>query len=633
MELGEIPGIGDKTLAALSQAGITSVAKLLHTYPRTYRTYRRATTRTAQPGDWVILHGMLGPVRSHYKGRLSIESSKFSDTTGSLTLRWFNMPYLTRSLRQDTVYQVMGRIEVFGERLQIVSPQIKLSQKSPSRDQVLVPIYRQMGSLKPWVLREKIKNALIHIEPTTDPLPAEVIQKYKLLDYHQALLAIHQPSGEAELNQAIHRLAWQELYELQLAALHSQGESSKLKSRPVNYAPDQVAKLIASLPYKLTASQNAAVAAILADLQKDVRMTHLLQGEVGSGKTIVAVILAYALATAGLRTLVMAPTEVLATQLYSTFANLLSPLGVEVSLILSSRRLKSPGSIVIGTQALLGKSWSDVGLVIIDEQQRFGVKDREALAEGDVAPHYLMMTATPIPRTLAMTLLSGLKLTRLTDRPAGRLPQKTYLVSESKRSAAYTWMDQEISRGSRVFVVTPLIESAADQDLSPLKSIEECKRDLSHHFPSRRLAVLHGRLKSGDKAETFARFQQGEIDILVATSMVEVGLDVPEANIIVIEDADRFGLSQLHQLRGRVGRGKEQGYCLLFSDSTAEKARSRLAYFVSETNGAKLATYDLTARGAGNLWGNAQHGFFNLQLGNLFDEQLLQETREAAKIA
>ena len=631
MELKEIPGIGDKTAAALIKAEITTVDELLHTYPRTYRTYESRTTRTARLGEWVTLQGVITKPTSHHKGRISIQRATFRDDEGALELRWFNMPYITRSLEEDGQYQVMGKVEVFGGRLQIVSPSTKLLHKTRAVQNFMVPVYRQMGSLKPWVLREKIKSTIAHISLQVDPLSPSVINKYNLLDYHQALEYIHQPPSQDDLTRAIRRLSWQELYELQLESVKEKKKRRK-KGVAIKYNEKKIKEFLGSLPFELTTSQKAAIDEILLELGKGYSMSRLLQGEVGSGKTIVAAALAYATATAGYRILIMAPTQILATQLHASLSSMLTPKGVTVSLVMGTSKAKKDGQIIVGTQALLNKEWDNIGLVIVDEQHRFGVEQREALTKGEISPHFLMMTATPIPRTLAMTVFSYLEMTRLIDMPKGRLPTKTYLVPEPKRLDSYTWINKQIDENNRIFFVTPLIEVAEEQEEAPLKSVKELQTSLTRHFPNRVIDVMHGKMKTVEKAVAFARFQSGATDILVATSMIEVGIDVPEANIMVIEDADRFGLSQLHQLRGRVGRGGDQGYCLLFTKNASSKVQERLAYFLRNTDGEKLAKYDLQNRGAGELFGSQQHGFFNLALGSMWDEEMLRETAEAARI-
>ena len=461
----------------------------------------------------------------------------------------------------------MGKLESFRGVKQIVSPQIKIVDSTSTINNLILPVYRQKGSLKPWVFRTKIQSVLDNIESFPDLLPQKLLTKYELIPYNSAINYIHQPPSMLDLESAIHRLSFNELLALQL-------ESIKLKKsitdNGIAIAIDKPAldKFISSLPFALTPSQNNAIYEITTDLESG-RLHRLLQGEVGSG----------------------------------THA------------VLSLDKIEN------------------LGLVIVDEQHRFGVEQREKLANnktGFAAPHLLMMTATPIPRTLSMTIFGHLDITRLTGKPPGRLQTKTFYVNEFKRADSYLWIRQEINQGNQVFFVTPLIEIAEESDTTPLKSVKELETDLADRFPGVKIEIMHGKLKEPEKQKVMDSFRNGAIQILVATSMIEVGIDIPSANIMVIEDAERFGLAQLHQLRGRVGRGSKQGYCLLFSQSKNQKALDRLTYFVRIQDGEKLAKYDLEKRGPGELFGLSQHGFFNLAIGSIYDEKLVKQTHEAA---
>lgn len=631
MDLKDIKGIGDKTASLLERSGITTIASLLTTYPRTYRKYLAKTTSTANVGEWVVLEGRISNVTSKRLRGLTVTKANFTDSKGTLNLSWFNQPYLKNSLRGDVLYLVMGQVGTFNSYPQITSPLVRASSEQVKREDLLVPIYSQRRGLKPSVLRAKIKSALLALGDLPDPLPTSLVSRYHLTTYTYALHEIHEPKDEASLEQAIHRLAWQELYDLQLKNQKDGKDQQNAPGITLNITKVSLQKFLENLPFTLTKSQRSVIEEMLQDLKSGKAMNRLLQGEVGSGKTVVAATLAYLVAKNGYKTLIMAPTQILASQLFDTITKLLSPWGVQVSLVTSATKTRTPSEVIVGTHALLNQKYAGVGLVIIDEQHRFGVEAREQLAKGGgTAPHLLMMTATPIPRTLAMTLLSRLTLSHLKGLPAGRLPTKSYLVPDSRRQASYVWIEKLIGQGNQVFVVTPLIEKSEEEDSNALKSIKEYKELLSKYFPHRRLDVLHGRLSPKEKLSAFTRFAKGQTDIMVATSIVEVGLDVPSANLIVIEDAERYGLSQLHQLRGRVGRGGGQGYCLLFTESKSQKVQTRLRYFLNTTDGAKLAEYDLKSRGAGEIFGASQHGFFNLSLGNIWDEQMLKETAEAA---
>lgn len=628
MTLTSITGIGEKTATALEKAGINSFTDLLENYPRTYRPYRATTVTGARVGDYVVLQGQLTKPISRRTARVTTELSTFHDVSGKLTLRWFNLPYITRSVSPSTIYQVKGKVEEWGGTKQIVSPELTKVEEEEENTNQLVPIYSQMGSLKPWIFRTKIKKALETSSLPPDPLPHEVIKKYSLLGYSAALHTIHNPSSVSKLEEAIHRLSFQELYSLQLTALRNKSKKGKLRDK-LKVAPLKITQFISSLPFKLTGSQKSAINTILEDLESSSVMNRLLAGEVGSGKTVIAAVAALATHSAGKRVVIMAPTVILATQLHDAISSYLTPLNISVSLITASSKGDIKSDVLIGTQALLTKDLKNIGLTVIDEQHRFGVKQREKLAK--LATHTLMMTATPIPRSLAQTIFSQLDITYLTELPASRLPVKTFAVSTFKRLDAYTWIKTQIRKGDQVFFVTPLIEQAEEADTTPLKSLRELESRLKKLFPNNVVDIMHGKMKDKEKLSHMADFRSGQTQILVATSMIEVGIDIPAANIIVIENADRFGLATLHQLRGRVGRGGGQGYCLLFSDSSTPKALERLKYFVRTKEGDKLALFDLQERGPGEIFGTTQSGFFRLKLASIYDEKLLKATHAAAK--
>lgn len=634
MDLIDVPGIGEKTVSALFRAGITTIDSLLLTFPRTYRPYQATPLSEGQVGDWIILKGSLTRPISRHTARTTTQIATFSDLHGSsLTLRWFNMPYLTRSLDPSHLYLVRGQLTEFAGRKQIIAPQLAKTDLNSPLVSELVPIYRQIGSLKPWVLRQKISLALKKVPLPPDPLPLPIVSKFSLLDYQTALIEIHHPSSDSSLATAVHRLSFDELYSLQLKALQEH-KPTKIKTTALKFDISRVNTFLSSLPFTPTASQDKAIKPILNDLAKPVAMNRLLQGEVGSGKTIVAVAAAIATHSAGFRTVLMAPTQILANQLYDNFLGYCSPLGISVSLLTAKSKGDDSADILVGTQALLNKTGlSHVGLVIIDEQHRFGVEQRSKLASLTPFPHLLMMTATPIPRSLAQTMFGQLKITRLTELPASRLTVKTLLVGENKRLAAYDWIAKEIADShNQVFMITPLIEIAEENETTPLKSVHSLETELHQFFPNLTIDLMHGKMKESEKITHLNKFKEGLTDILVATSMLEVGIDIKSANLIVIENAERFGLSQLHQLRGRVGRGDKQAYCLLFSSSHSPKAKERLGYFLRENDGEKLAKFDLQSRGPGELFGQSQHGFFNLALGNLYDEELINDTYQAAKL-
>lgn len=631
MKLSDVPGIGEKTLKSLESHGLSTIHDLITYFPRTYRTYITTTAHEARVGDWISLVGTLTRPLSHHTTHTTTQLSTFRDESGTLTLRWFNSPFITHSVSTSATYLVRGQLTIFGNTRQIVSPTIQILKPNDYNLQLdnIIPIYSTLGTLKSGNLRKIISSAFETTPPMPDPLSLAIRQKNNLIDLDLAIRTVHRPSGPGSvgLEAAIRRLAFDELYNLQLESLQN-SELYKVKTTPLHWNTDSLALWLSDLPYTPTNAQTRVIQEILADLAKPIAMHRLLAGEVGSGKTMVAAASALAAHQSGRQTIVMAPTQILAEQLFASFTSLLGSQ-LTLSLITSSSKGDTQADLVVGTQALLSEKhkFGRVGLVIVDEQHKFGVKQRQYLSSLTPAPHVLMMTATPIPRTLAMTIFSSMDISHLDELPKNRLPIKTYFVEEEKRDRAFAWIKNEVlTNHNQVFIVVPLIEEVEDER----KSLKLLEFDLKKRFPSLTIDIMHGKMKESDKTSHLQAFRDGLTQILVATSMVEVGIDIPRANIMVIEDAERFGLAQLHQLRGRVGRGDKQGYCLLFSGSMSLKVKTRLQYFVKETSGEKLALYDLDNRGPGELYGESQHGFFSLRFASIYDTKLLVSTHEAA---
>ena len=638
MKLSDIPGIGEKTLASLEKHGITTIHDLLTHFPRTYRTYRSTNTRWAEAGEWVSLVGTLSRPVSHHTTHTTTQLSTFQDGSGRLTLRWFNSPFIVRSVSPSETYLVRGQLTIFGSTRQIVSPQIKAVGPDyyPPENDEMVPVYPSLGMLKSGNLRKIIYSALGSTPPLEDPLSPKIRLKHNLIDLDTAIHLIHRPPSRSLLESAIHRLAFDELYTLQLES-QANSELYKLKTNPLHWDTGKLENWITNLPYTPTGAQTRVIGEILDDLQKPIAMHRLLAGEVGSGKTLVAAAAIFATFHSGHRSLVMAPTQILAEQLHASFKQLLGD-NLAISLVTASSKGDVQADVVVGTQALLTPKhkFENIGLVIVDEQHKFGVKQREYLSSLTPAPHVLMMTATPIPRTLAMTIFSNMDISRLDELPKNRLPIKTYVVGEEKRDRAFAWIKSEIvNNHNQAFVVVPLIEEAEDDEGNSKKSLKLLETDLKKRFPGLIIDIMHGKMKDTEKTEHLCAFRDGITQILVATSMVEVGIDIPGANIMVIEDSERFGLAQLHQLRGRVGRGSTQGHCLLFvgvDPRVRPKPYERIKYFAQESNGEKLAMYDLDNRGPGELFGESQSGFFSLHFASIYDTALLKETYEAVRI-
>lgn len=630
--LEKVEGIGKISANKLASANFLTINDLLTHYPTRYLEFHTTTTSSSDPGDFVILEGNISNPYSKGTGRISTQSATFKDVSGSLALRWFNQPYLARSIKSSSTYQIRGKVELFNNNKQIVNPQIITNFSSNDKSE-FVAIYPQIAGLSSKWIRTKILKILASLEKIADPLPAKIRKSNNLIGRVQALNNIHTPNDLSDIEPAIYRLSFEELYLLQLAALKAK-QSEPSSATIIKTDKKSLDEFYSKLEFQLTNSQLQSITEILADMNKPSSMRRLLQGDVGTGKTIVSIALAYIAARNGLQTVVMAPTQILAEQLHSTYEKYLASFGYKVALMTGKVKPKTNYDILIGTNAVLNELESNldkVGLVIIDEQHKFGVKQRKQLENLPSRPHMLTMTATPIPRSLALTLFNDLNISYLTDQPSNRIPIKTYFVPESKRLDSYSWITKLAKdKGYQTFVVSPLIEASEYDQMKHLKSAQETYQTLKKALPTLNIGLLHGKLKNQEKTDIINDFRSKMIDVLVATTVIEVGIDIPEANIIIIESAERFGLSQLHQLRGRVGRSDQQGHCLVFTSKPDTPNNTRLNYFVKHTDGKKLADLDMQLRGPGQIWGTRQHGFFNLKIASIYDTKLLELTHAAA---
>ena len=508
----------------------------------------------------------------------------------------------------------------------------------------IVPVYHQTDGLTSKWLRDKIKPIINDwIKYFDDYLPAVIIQKLKLVNYQEAIKEVHFPTSEENLNKAKSRLAFDELFLLQLKAIKKKWHWQNITEheKKIIKKNNEIENFIKKLPFKLTNAQNTTIKQILEDIEKPYPMSRLLQGDVGSGKTIVAGIAALNTILNGYQAAIMAPTEILAKQHFLTLFNLLKPYSLNIQFLSGSTPESNKQKIyndlamglidlVIGTHALIQEDikFKKLGLAIIDEQHRFGVKQREILKKQG-SPHLLNLSATPIPRTLAMTIYGDQDLSIIDEMPKGRKEIITRVVPENKRLDAYRWIESEIAKGRQAFVICPLID---ESDVLEVKSvIKEFEYLQEHIFSDLKLGLLHGRMKPQEKEEIMAMFSQNKINILVSTSVIEVGIDVPNANIMVIEGSERFGLSQLHQFRGRVGRGEHQSYCFLFSKSSSSDNSTRLQAMVKYSSGFKLSEIDLSLRGAGEIYGVKQSGIPDLKMASLGDSITLDLARKEAE--
>ena len=560
------------------------------------------------------------------------------DSSGKVTGLWFNQPYLIKTLYPGKLVSLSGKVGFFNRKLSLTSPDFEIlpdEETQTLHTGRLVPVYPETAGLSSKWIRRTVLNAYNQLpSDLEDFLPKDVLTKFDLVNLKEAFGNVHFPKNLTEAEVGRKRLAFNELLNLQLKS-----EIRKLKwnkTKVVNkltITNSSINRFIDSLPFTLTKSQEKAIDEILKDMGKNIPMNRLLEGDVGSGKTVVAAAGAFAAFLNGYQTVIMAPTQILAMQHYNTLKKFLAPFNLRISLVTSDVKKSDLGrnDIFVGTHSLLQKKiiFDKVALVVIDEQHRFGVEQRALLVKKSKTPHVLTMTATPIPRTVALTTYGDLDLSVLKEMPKDRAKITTWVVPEEKRQGAYEWIKKQIKADNcQAFIVCPLIEDSESETLSDVKSVKSEFERLKKIFPSLSLGLLHGRLKAKEKDEVLNAFRTGKIDILVTTPVVEVGIDIPNATIMVIEAAERFGLAQLHQLRGRVGRGTKKSYCLLFSNIKYSK---RLKAMEKSHSGFELAEIDLKLRGPGEIFGTAQSGFPELKVATWNNYELIKDAKEAAE--
>lgn len=575
-----------------------------------------------------------------------ILTCKLFDETGEIDLMFFNQEYLKRILRNGVEVVITGMVKEQGSSKKILSPKWEIF--NPNKPLVhsggLIPVYNQSGKINSKWLREKIHPLLEFTNLLKDPLDPAIREKYKLMDFNEAVKNLHFPSSPEDLINARFRLGFEELLYINLKNLVSK-QYQKLECSFTGKKMDidgyNMEEFLNVLPFKLTNAQLKAVAEIQEDLNKDRSMSRLLEGDVGAGKTLVAAASIFIAVKSGFQALIMAPTEILANQHYKGFVKLMTQFGMNIQLLTGSLTNKQKEQvkiglknglidIIVGTHAVIQDTveFRNLGLAVIDEQHRFGVNQRSFLKKFG-KPHILAMTATPIPRTLALTIYGDQDLSILDEKPAGRKEIITRLVPESKRQESYYWIESQIQSGRQAFVICPLVE---DSDLIESKSVvSEFERLKESVFPNLNVGLVHGKMKQHEKDQVMLDFRDKKYDILVATTVIEVGIDIPNASIILIEDADRFGLAQLHQLRGRVGRGEHQSYCFLFVKSRSENTRTRMKAMCDHSDGFKLSEIDLELRGPGEVFGTRQSGIPDLKMASLSDTKLVKVTQAAAQ--
>ncbi len=630
----------------LEKLGIYTFEDFLFHLPARYEDFSLLSKiGQLQAGETVTVKGKITEIKNQYlRGTRikTIQKATIADETGSIRLIWFNQPFLIKTLEKDSAASVSGRVELSKNGLSMNSPDYEVlynEASNPLHTGRLVPIYPETKGISSKWLRRQIHNIITqHENDLADYLPEQIITQNNFMDLKTAIKEVHFPQSFDLAQRAKERIAFDELFLLQLASIKKRNDWKQKKKGykfEIGKFQKNIQSLISSLPFTLTNSQSKAIEEIMSDLSTEQPMNRLLQGDVGSGKTIVGATAMYVGFLNGFQSVLMAPTEILAEQHYETIKNLLTPIGVRVKIATGSKKLTEDFDILVGTHAVLSEKikFNKLGIVIIDEQQRFGVHQRGIIREKGTNPHVLTMTATPIPRTVALTMYGDLDLSYLKEMPKNRMRIKTWLVPPEKRVPGYAWIKNEITENkSQAFIICPFIEESESMQTikAAAKEYERLKKEI---YPDLRLGLLHGKLKSKEKNEILDKFREGKFDILVATPVVEVGIDIPNATIIMIEASERFGLAQLHQLRGRVGRGDKQSYCLLFTDSQKALESERLKGMETLYSGASLAELDLRLRGPGNLYGTSQHGIPKLKAASFSDTDLLQMAKhEADKI-
>lgn len=654
----ELYRVGKVTAKRLGKLGISTAKDLLFYFPFRYDDFSNiCPINQLILGNTYTIKGrieLIKNIRSPRK-RMFITEALISDQTGKIKSIWFNQPYLTKNLLTGTEIFLSGKLEIYNYSKHFNNPVYEIVKEGLDQTHTarIVPIYSLTSNLTQKQIRFLTKLALPLANQIPDWLPQSIKEKYNFINLNQALSHIHFPDNLAKLNQARERLKFDELFLIQLQIQSLRNELEKNKAPQIIFQKEETKKLVDSLPFTLTADQKKTAWQILQDTQKIRPMNRLVEGDVGSGKTIVAVIAMFNAVLSGFQSVYMAPTEILAKQHFNNISQLLKNSKINVGLLtrsdwrmnstekttkkdLINQIKKGAVDLIIGTHALIQEKikFNKLGLAIIDEQHRFGVEQRKLLKEKSCSknfiPHLLSMTATPIPRSLALTLYGDLDLSIISQMPKGRKKIITKIVGSLNRPKAYNFVLEEIKKGRQVFVICPLIDPS---DKLGVKSVtEEYERLKNKIFPKLNIAMLHGKLKSAEKEEIMQKFLAKKTDLLVSTSVIEVGIDVPNATIMMIEGAERFGLAQLHQFRGRVGRGEQQSYCLLFPTDDSLATISRLKALENCQNGFELAQKDLELRGPGEIYGTKQSGLPELKIASLTDYKTITIAQEEAKM-
>ena len=638
-----LKGVGPKTAERFEKLGILTLSDLLCHYPRRYLDFSKPYSIAEAPADTecvVKAEVFAKPGGRILPGGRRMERITAGDDVSSLEITWFNNPYAAQKLELGQEYYFQGIVTGGMLRRQMVNPQVRTDAQVKSSP--FEAVYPQTEGLTSSAIAKCVRQLLPHAELLPDPLPSEMLKKYRLLSKADAVRAIHCPATEEEAFAARRRLIYEELLVLQLGIGRMKNHGAASTGAPMKKA--DASPFWESLPFSPTGAQRRAVEEILTDMSGETSMNRLLQGDVGSGKTLVAAAAIWACIRAGYQAALLAPTEILASQHAENLNRLLSPFGMRVALLTGGMKAAArrttlaairddEADLIVGTHAILseGVEFARLGLAVVDEQHRFGVRQRGLLAEKAANPHLLVMSATPIPRTLGLLMYGDLDISILDELPPGRKPVKTRCITGKKRADLYGFLDREIDSGRQVYIVCPAIEDAGGSGLNAVKSYYE---DIAKaYLPDRRVGLMHGKLKPKEKAQVMDDFKSGRLDALVSTTVIEVGVDVPNATVMVIENAERYGLSALHQLRGRVGRGAAESWCFLVSDNASESVQKRLKFLCSTSDGFAVAQYDLETRGPGDFFGSRQHGLPTLQIADLMNDTRTLHAAQSEAVA
>ena len=643
--VGKIKNVGTQRAKLLNNLGIYTVEDIIEYFPRDYEDRRslREISDLMENTENTFSATVEKAVENVYIGKMYISRTRVYDDSGSVNVIWYNQKYIKNAVKKDCQDMFTGKVQIKNGRREVISPEFEILEKEELLNSGrIIPVYPLTKGLSQKVLRSIIKYTIDNTKNALDDfLPKSIRMKYKLCERNFAVSNIHFPESDDAFFEARKRLVFEELFMLQTALFKIKSYCDKSSSGIKIYKKRYLSDAKKLLGFELTDAQKKVVDEIMSDMSSGKIMNRLVQGDVGSGKTAVALCGAYVAIKNGFQSVLMAPTEVLAKQHYDYFSALFGKAGISVGFLSGSIKKKEKDAIyeniengnmqmIIGTHAVIQKDvhFKNVGLVITDEQHRFGVNQRKVLSEKGENPHVLVMTATPIPRTLALILYGDLDISIIDTLPPGRQKTETLVVNTSYRKRIYTFIEKEILNGHQAYIVCPVIEENEENDMA---SVESYGEDIKKEFAKYNVGILHGKMKNDEKEAIMSDFAEGKTNILVSTTVIEVGVNVPNATIMLIENAERFGLSQLHQLRGRVGRSKEQSYCILVSDSKNQITKQRLMTMKRTNDGFEISETDLKLRGPGDFFGTKQHGIPPLKIANLYtDMEMLKLSQEAA---